>query len=111
MINNNRSCNVIWKLHGNISRNSYGNAVVGRYGGCFQEDVWAYVQKNKRKFSDGFGCTDEVCTTLNVSRRQCTTPKRLANLDGGSAKNRSLTLVKNNSQAYCKQLAGSTLRA
>ena len=32
-------------------------------------------------------------------------------MDGGSAKNRSLTLVKKNSQAYCKQLAGSTLRA
>ena len=59
----------------------------------------------------GFGCTGEVCTTLNVSRRQCTAPKRLANMDGGSAKNRSLTLVKKNSQAYCKQLAGSTLRA
>ena len=59
----------------------------------------------------GFGCTGEVCTTLNVIRRQCTAPKRLANMDDGSAKNRSLTLVKKNSQAYCKQLADSTLRA
>ena len=49
--------------------------------------------------------------TLIVRKWQCTTPKRLANLDGGSAKNRSLTLVKKNSQVYCKQLAGSTLRA
>ena len=24
-------------LHGNISRNGYGNAIIGRYGGCFQE--------------------------------------------------------------------------
>jgi hypothetical protein len=31
------ACNVKWKLHGNISRNNYGNAVVGRYGGCFEE--------------------------------------------------------------------------
>ena len=23
------------KLHGNISRNGYGNAIIGRYGGCF----------------------------------------------------------------------------
>ena len=23
------------KLHGNISRNGYGNAMIGRYGGCF----------------------------------------------------------------------------
>jgi hypothetical protein len=34
----------------------------------------------------GFGCTGEVCTTLNVRKGQCTAPKRLANLDGGSAK-------------------------
>ena len=25
------------KLHGNISRNGYGNAIIGRYGGCFEE--------------------------------------------------------------------------
>ena len=25
------------KLHGNISWNGYGNAVIGRYGGCFEE--------------------------------------------------------------------------
>ena len=25
------------KLHGNITRNDYGNAIVGRYGGCFEE--------------------------------------------------------------------------
>ena len=27
------------KLHGNISRNDYGNAIIGRYGGCFEEDI------------------------------------------------------------------------
>ena len=25
------------KLHGNISWNGYGNAMIGRYGGCFEE--------------------------------------------------------------------------
>ena len=28
------------KLHGNISRNGYGNAIIDRYGGCFEEDIW-----------------------------------------------------------------------
>ena len=28
-----------WKLHGNISRNGYGNAMIGRYGGSFEEDI------------------------------------------------------------------------
>ena len=27
------------KLHGNISQNGYGNAIIGRYGGCFEEDI------------------------------------------------------------------------
>ena len=25
------------KFHGNITRNGYGNAIIGRYGGCFEE--------------------------------------------------------------------------
>ena len=28
------------KLHGNISRNGYENAMIGRYGGCFEEGKW-----------------------------------------------------------------------
>ena len=28
------------KFHGNISRNGYGNAIIGRYGGCFEEGIW-----------------------------------------------------------------------
>src|SRR3954463_6772659 len=26
-----------WMLHGNISRKGYGNALIGRFGGCFEE--------------------------------------------------------------------------
>ena len=28
------------KLHDNISRNGYENAIIGRYGGCFEEGIW-----------------------------------------------------------------------
>ena len=28
------------KLHGNISRNGYANAIIGRYSGCFEEGKW-----------------------------------------------------------------------
>ena len=28
------------RLHGNISRNGYGNAMIGRYGACFEEGIW-----------------------------------------------------------------------
>ena len=30
------------KLHGNVSRNGYGNAMIGRYGGCFEEGMWRF---------------------------------------------------------------------
>ena len=36
------------KLHGNISRNGYGNAIIGRYGGCFEESIrWVYDTDKK----------------------------------------------------------------
>ena len=28
------------KLHDNISRNGYGNTIIGRYGGSFEEGIW-----------------------------------------------------------------------
>src|SRR3954463_11199959 len=31
---------MVEKLHDNMSRNGYGNAMIGRYGGCFEEDIW-----------------------------------------------------------------------
>ena len=37
---NDEACHNKWnsgKLHGNISWNGYGNAIIGRYGGCFEE--------------------------------------------------------------------------
>ena len=40
---NDGACHNKWnggKLHGNISRNGYGNAIIGRYGGCFEEGIW-----------------------------------------------------------------------
>ena len=67
-----------WKLHGNISRNGYGNAIIGRYGGCFEEDI-------RRIMCDivyhimGLRCTRKVCTTTRGEKGKCTVPKRLAN--------------------------------
>ena len=96
-----------WKLHGNISRNGYGNAMIGRYGGCFEEDI-------KRLMCDiayhitGFGCTGEVCTNSRCEKGQCTVPKRLANC--GKVRVRiihGLTLVIKNSHTYCKSFISS----
>ena len=43
---NDEVCHNKWngrRLHGNISQNGYGNAIIGRYGGCFEEGIrWVY---------------------------------------------------------------------
>ena len=43
---NDGACHNKWnggKLHDNISRNGYGNAIIGRYGGCFEEDIRTFM--------------------------------------------------------------------
>ena len=49
------------KLHGNISRNGYGNAIIDRYGGCFEEHMRRFMCDRAYHIT-GFGCTGEVCT-------------------------------------------------
>ena len=93
-----------WKLHGNISRNGYGNAIIGRYGGCFEEDI-RRLMCDRAYHITGFGCTGEVCTNSRGEKGQCTVPKRLANC--GRVRVRiihGLTLVIKNSHTYCKSL-------
>ena len=65
------------KLHGNISQNGYGNAIIGRYGGCFEEDIRRFMCDRAYRIT-GFVCTGEVFTNSQGEKGQCTVPKRLA---------------------------------
>ena len=62
------------KLHGNISRNGYGNAIIGRYGGCFEEryvvGLW-YRQKlcGTREASNGGRVRVRIIHGLNISHK------------------------------------------
>ena len=68
-----------WKLHDSVSWNGYGNAMIGRYGGCFEEDImWLMCERVYRL--TGFGCTGEVYTTSRGEIGECTVPKRLENI-------------------------------
>ena len=69
------------KLHGNIYRNGYGNAIIGRYGRCFEEDIRMFMCVRAYHIT-GFGCTGEVCTNSQCEKGQCTVPKRLARMEG-----------------------------
>ena len=64
-----------------LSRNGYGNAIIGRYGGCFEEDIRRLMFDRAYRIT-GFGCTGEVCTNSQGEKGQCTVPKRLAMMEG-----------------------------
>ena len=58
------------KLHGNISRNGYGNAIIGRYGGCFEEGIW-YRQNLRgiREASNGGRVRVRIIHGLNIDQK------------------------------------------
>ena len=59
----------------------YGNAIICRYGGCFEEDIRRFMCERAYHIT-GFGCTGEVCTNSQCEKGQCTVPKRLAMMEG-----------------------------
>ena len=67
-------------MHGNISRNGYGNAMIGRYGRCFEEDIGGLCVI-ERIVSRGLDAPAKFAPTLEVRKGQCTVPKRLAKVE------------------------------
>ena len=70
-------------MHGNISQNGYGNAIIGRYGGCFEEGYMVGLMHQRK---------------LRGTREAS---------NGGRVRVRiihGLTLVIKNSHTYCKNL-------
>ena len=65
------------KLHGNISRDDYGNAIIGRYGGCFEEGyvvgLW-YRRKLRgtKEASNGGKVRVRIIHGLNISHKELT---------------------------------------
>ena len=57
------------------------NAIIGRYGGCFEEDI-RRLMCDRAYHITGFGCTDEVRANSRGEKGQCTIPKRLAMNEG-----------------------------
>jgi hypothetical protein len=56
-----------WKLHGNISRTGYENAMIGRYGGCFEEGIRGLCVK-EHIISRGFDAPAKFALTLEVRK-------------------------------------------
>src|ERR1041385_8185583 len=81
-----------WMLHVNISRKGYGNALIGRYGGCFEER-YKEVYDDRAYHTKGLDAPARRTPTLGVRRGQCTVLKRLANMKRGNFQLSILTLV------------------
>src|SRR3954463_3131151 len=82
-----------WVLLGNISRNDYGNALIGRYGGCFEER-YREVYDDRAYHAKGLDAPVRWTPTLGVRRGQCTIPKRLQNMRRWNCRLSILTLVR-----------------
>ena len=66
-----------WKLHGNISWNGYGNAIIGRYGGCFEEGYLVGVMHlhklhGTREATNGGRVRVRIIHGLNISHKELT---------------------------------------
>ena len=64
-------------LHGNVSRKGYGNPLIGRYGGCFEEDIMRLMY-DRAYHAKGLDAPAKYAPTLEVRKGQCTVLKRLA---------------------------------
>ena len=65
------------KLHGNISWNGYENAIIGRYGGYFEEGKWWVYGTGKklrgtREASNGGRVRVRIIHGLNISHKELT---------------------------------------
>ena len=64
-------------MHGNISRNGYGNAIIGKYGGCFEEgNMVGLMHQRKlhgtREASNGGRMRVRIIHGLNISDKELT---------------------------------------
>src|SRR3954463_15576268 len=82
-----------WMLHGNVSRKGYGNALIGRYGGCFEEG-YNGAYDDRAYHAKGLDASVKYAPTLEVRKGNAWYRRGSKNMGGGSVKFRILTLVR-----------------
>ena len=63
-------------LHGNVSRKGYGNALIGRYGGCFEEG-YNEAYDDRAYHTKDLDAPAKYAPTSRGEKGQCAVPKRL----------------------------------
>src|ERR1041385_6742058 len=83
-----------WMLHGNITRKGYGNALIGRYGGCFEE-IYKEVYDDRAYHAMGLDVPAKVDTnSRNEKEAMHDTGQRLSNMRRWKCQLSILTLVR-----------------
>src|SRR4051794_597793 len=83
-----------WKLHGIISRKGYGNALIGRYGGCFEES-YKEVYDDRVYHAKGLDVPAKVdANSRSEKKAMHDTGEARKIWEGGSVNFRILTLVR-----------------
>ena len=54
-------------LHGNVSRKGYGNALIGRYGGCFEE-IYNEAYDDRAYHAKGLDAPAKFSPTLKMRK-------------------------------------------
>src|ERR1041385_7857587 len=81
-------------LHGNISRKGYGNALIGRYGGCFEEG-YKEVYDDRAYRAKGLDVPAKVeANSRSEKKAMHGTAEARKIWEGGSVNFRILTLVR-----------------
>src|SRR4051812_47772736 len=81
-----------WMLHGNISRNGYGNTMIRRYGGCFEEDILRLVYDGAYHAND-VDAPAKFAPSLKMRKSNARYRRGYQNMAGASSKNRIIALV------------------
>src|SRR3954469_21773904 len=82
-----------WMLHDNVSRKGYGNTLVGRYGGCFEER-YKEAYDDRAYHAKGLDAPAKYAPTLEVRKGNAQYRRGWKNMGGGSANFRILTFVR-----------------
>src|SRR3954465_12854005 len=83
-----------WMLHGNISRKGYGNALIGRYSGCFEEG-YKEVYDDKAYHAKGLDVSAKVDANSRSEKKEMHDTGEARKIwEGGSVNFRILTLVR-----------------
>ena len=88
-------------LHGNVSRKGYGDALIGRYGGCFEEGYNEAYDDRAYRAKD-LDVPAKVDANSRSEKRQCTVLKRLANMGRWKCQLSNTYISPKNSCTYYK---------